>query len=137
LTSGPSRPARTLSKAGVLTGGLAAGVAAYLLVGRVRHYEWLLFAVWAALLAPTIAIALRRARNTAAPPAAPVSILPWIVSGAVAFLFIAAALNFHFRPVTINPDETAYRFQARVFASGRLMAEPGANGRSSEDGEWI
>lgn len=124
MTSGPSRPARTLSKAGVLTGGLAAGVAAYLLVGRVRHYEWLMFAVWAALLAPTIAIALRRARNTAAPPASPVSILPWIVSGAVAFLFFAAALNFHFRPVTINPDETAYRFQARVFASGRLMAEP-------------
>lgn len=43
---------------------------------------------------------------------------------AAASVLIAAGISFSMQPITMLPDENVYRFQSRIYASGRLVADP-------------
>ncbi len=52
------------------------------------------------------------------------SFKPLALGAAAASVLVAAGIGFSFKPTTMLPDESSYRFQGRLYAAGRLMAEP-------------
>src|ERR1035437_8573433 len=92
-----------------------------------HHYELVALFLQAVLLLPTVVIGLKGRH-----------VFPysgWDVSGApiwtawtrvlvATFLVIATSLSWRVVQGVTNPDESAYRFQARILGSGRLVAPP-------------
>jgi hypothetical protein len=108
-----------------ISGGILYAVLAVACIGRVPHFEWLVLGAQCAILLPALVYAL--ARRGADAPASPIRI-PDRKVVLIAFLVSAAAASCWLTPGTMIPDETSYYFQARVLASGRLVAQapPGA-----------
>jgi hypothetical protein len=109
----------------MLTGTLLYGalVAVAVLRGW-RHYELLAMFLQAAVLLPALLYGLKG--KGPAPPAMPVPERAgvWTAAAMVVFLIGSAALSaINVQGVSI-PDETAYRFQARILGTGNLMAAP-------------
>ena len=108
---------------------LVYGSFAALLVGRqAPHYEWLVGGLQL-LLVPLWFAARRRA--------VPAPRVLWVVLGA--FLGLSLAASRSLSNGVVIPDESAYRFEARLLATGRLKATPppGSLGESSEASEPV
>jgi hypothetical protein len=102
-----------------------AGVALYtaicagLVLYQVHSFELLEIVARYAILLPSVVWALRpelRGKSTWSPP-------PWFAS-AVPLTILAALLSYSLSSGILVTDESAYRFQARIFATGHLTAEP-------------
>jgi hypothetical protein len=94
---------------------ICAGLALY----QVHSFELLDIAARCAILLPSVVWALRResrGKSTWAPP-------PWFAS-AIPLTIVAAVLSYSLSSGILVSDESAYRFQARIFATGHLTAEP-------------
>jgi hypothetical protein len=91
----------------------------------VRHYELIAIVLQVALLLPALWIGLKGSQPD--PAGWPVR-GRWVAATAAAFLLVAGPVSWIVTRGITNPDESAYRFQARILASGRLvaMAPPGA-----------
>ena len=114
------------------TGAASVAVVAYLgrgqLAGGQHIYTGLLVFRYAVLL-PVFWYFLRSAKP--AKTSLPAIPLKWIAGP---FLLMAAITSWYVTQGVIVPDESAYRFQGLVFASGRLWADapPGAGVKISE-----
>jgi hypothetical protein len=105
--------------AGTLLYGALVAVAAF---GGWRHYELLAIFLQAALLLPSLLYGLKG--KGPAPPMMPARAGVWTVIAMGVFLIGSAALSaINVQGVSI-PDETAYRFQARILGAGKLVAAP-------------
>lgn len=89
---------------------------------RERHHTYLvLLAAQYALILPSIVAYLRSQRNSQS--AAPLQLprTAWVV---FAFAALAIPLSWFSTQGLLNPDESGYSFQARIFLSGHLKAPP-------------
>lgn len=98
---------------------------------RPGHFEWIAIAAQFLLLLPASIFALRRPVLSEHARARPRSLPRWLPAACLAG-FLAATLMAGSRvsPGVLIPDESAYGFQARILASGSLVAQPppGATG---------
>jgi hypothetical protein len=107
---------------------LTAAIALYfvvLLVGTVRayrHLHFVLLLLQYGLLLPCILACLHRSKNGNRPVAGVLKInLGTVV---VCFAVVAIALSWFSARGRLNPDESGYCFQAKIYRSGHIMAEP-------------
>ncbi len=94
-------------------------VCAGLVFYQVHSFELLEIVARYVILLPCVIWALRRGlrvKSTWTPPA-------WFVS-AIPLTIVAAVLSYSLSSGILVSDESAYRFQARIFATGHLTAEP-------------
>jgi Dolichyl-phosphate-mannose-protein mannosyltransferase len=132
LSGGQSAQANLGRRATVLFLAVAAyAIALLAFVGRVQHVYFYLLTAQYALLLPVFLYFVRpgpRGESTLGLPGIP---LRWIVAP---FLAMAAITSWYVTPGITVPDESSYRFQGLIFASGRLWADapPGAGTRISE-----
>jgi hypothetical protein len=124
-----SGPELTSRKASALPfWGLTAAIAIYLgvlLLGTIRAYGHLhiaLLLLQYGLILPCVLACLRGSKNGVRP----VADLPNINLSAVLFCFavVAVSLSWFSARGRLNPDESGYAFQARIYRSGHIMAEP-------------
>jgi Dolichyl-phosphate-mannose-protein mannosyltransferase len=101
----------------MIYGALLAEVA----LGHLRHRAWVVLVMRYVLLLPAVILILRFRRGTASseriilPPAR-------VVVGV--FLAVALLLSWQTKQGITISDESAYRFQAKIFSAGRLWAVP-------------
>jgi len=100
-------------------------------VSRVEHAYFSLLVLRYILLLPAFLYFIRSGSFGDAPTGIPPIPIKWIVG---LFLAMAAVTSWYVTQGIIVPDESSYRFQGLVFASGRLWADapPGAGTRISE-----
>ena len=115
-----SRSVAVVVGAGALVAALSAAC-----VGRVAHFEWVVVGAQIAVLLPALLYGLKGGAGEQSSERLPI---PNARMMSAAFLACAALGSFWLNQGTIIPDETSYWFEARVLASGRLMADapPGA-----------
>lgn len=108
----------------------AYATASLMLVDSVRHAYFYLLTVQYVILLPVFLYFVRPGSRGSA-IGFPRFSMRWIV---VPFLAMAAITSWYVAQGITVPDESAYRFQARIFASGHLWADapPGAGFRISE-----
>jgi hypothetical protein len=107
---------------------LTAAIALYLgvlLFGTIRAYGHLhvvLLLLQYCLILPCVLAYLRRSKTGVRPDAGALR----INSSAVVFCFavVAVSLSWFSARGRLNPDESGYCFQARIYRSGHIMAEP-------------
>lgn len=109
--------ARYATGAAVAAAAIYAAISAYEAANARPHFEWLIMALRYAALLPALLFALRP-RPECEPLSMPALRARWV---AAAFLIVAAAANWRMA-ATPCADESAYQFQARIFAQGRLAA---------------
>jgi hypothetical protein len=99
-----------------------------------RHHEWLAVALQVVLLLPAVLYGLKGRPNISTGMVGPSSARYATAAVLIAFLLGAAAVCLIVSRGISIPDERAYRFEARLLASGELIAAPppGAPTRSSE-----
>lgn len=96
-------------------------VSAFLILHTVHHRVITLLLLQYVVVLPAVVLFLRRAGDSREWKGPPKSIG---IAIAVLVVSAAAVLSVYVYPGVTVPDEQAYQFQARVFASGRLYAEP-------------
>jgi len=106
-------------------GALGGGIAVLSCLRRPVHFEWFAIAAQFLLLLPALVFALR-------PPVLGERAWPrsggvprWLTAACLAgFLTAALVAGSRVSPGVLIPDESAYGFQARILASGSLVAQP-------------
>ena len=109
------------------------GVLSLLLPGRYQHFQMVLLAVLYLLVLPAAVFGLRGSKPSGAAGLAP----PTPTAGVLvlaAYLIPALALSWISSQGLLIPDESAYQFEARTFASGEWAAQapPGAPEHSAD-----
>ena len=104
---------------------LAAICATTYVISELRniHANASYLAVTYGLLLPVLLFYLRR-REGADAPTQPYEIPPIHIALFAASLVIILVMSVRFAQGVLIPDDTAYRFQARIFATGKLVAPP-------------
>lgn len=109
----------------------AYAAASIVFAGRIQHAYFLLLAIRYALLLPVFAYFLWAGSQ----PQSTTSLLRvpmmWVL---IPFLLMAAVTSWYTTKGITVPDESSYRFQGLIFASGHLWAEapPGGGARISD-----
>lgn len=89
---------------------------------RERHHTYLvLLAIQYVLILPSIVVYLRSQANSQFPAPSRLLKTAWVV---LAFAALAIPLSWFSTQGLLNPDESGYSFQARIFLSGHLKAAP-------------
>jgi len=86
-----------------------------------HHLYVLLIAYQYVLLLPALLVYLRSRNNPSSPRTFP---LPRLVVTILLFALVAIPLSWFSTRGLLNPDESGYSFQARIFLSGQLKVDP-------------
>src|SRR5258708_3151726 len=100
---------------------LYGAVSTYLILHNVQHRLLTLLALQYAVMLPATIYFLRRTKDDREWKGPSHAI---VLAIAILVVLVAALVSIYIYPGVTVPDESAYQFQARVFASGRLYAEP-------------